>query len=212
MTGLRPIVIVLAGVAVMLTEACGPHRVAGPSRPGEEIIALLPDSDSGSVGQARVSNQSGSADLSAAREATHVAAGQSPAPPATLSEADVERLFGSALSALPQPPRRFTLNFQFDSDELTDEARALLPEILRTVKERPVPDVIIVGHTDTVGTPDANFALGLKRAIAVRDLLVQAGLDPTFIEVISHGEGDLLVKTADETPEPRNRRVELAVR
>jgi outer membrane protein OmpA-like peptidoglycan-associated protein len=43
-------------------------------------------------------------------------------------------------------------------------------------------------------------------------MLIQAGLDPSTVEIISHGETDLLVKTADETPEPRNRRVEISVR
>ena len=54
--------------------------------------------------------------------------------------------------------------------------------------------------------------LGLIRANTVRGLLVQVGLDPSTIEVRSHGESDLLVKTPDETPEPRNRRVEISVR
>ena len=63
-----------------------------------------------------------------------------------------------------------------------------------------------------MGTQQANFALGLKRAISVRDLLVKAGLDGSTIDVTSHGEADLLVKTPDETPEPRNRRVEITVR
>jgi outer membrane protein OmpA-like peptidoglycan-associated protein len=46
----------------------------------------------------------------------------------------------------------------------------------------------------------------------VRALLVRAGLDAALIEVGSHGESDLLIQTADSTPEPRNRRVEIAVR
>jgi outer membrane protein OmpA-like peptidoglycan-associated protein len=46
----------------------------------------------------------------------------------------------------------------------------------------------------------------------VQTRLIEAGLDPATIEVTSHGEGDLLVRTADETPEPRNRRVEISVK
>jgi outer membrane protein OmpA-like peptidoglycan-associated protein len=46
----------------------------------------------------------------------------------------------------------------------------------------------------------------------VRNLLVEAGLAASAIEVTSHGEADLLVQTANDTPEPRNRRVEIAVR
>jgi outer membrane protein OmpA-like peptidoglycan-associated protein len=129
-----------------------------------------------------------------------------------MSEADMKRLFGDALAALPPPARSFMLFFRFDSEELTAESRALVPEILRAIRGRPVPDVIAVGHTDTTGTTATNFELGLKRADTVRDLLVEAGLDASAVEVISHGESDLLVPTADEVAEPRNRRVEIAVR
>jgi outer membrane protein OmpA-like peptidoglycan-associated protein len=48
--------------------------------------------------------------------------------------------------------------------------------------------------------------------MTVRDLLIGAGLNAAAIEVISHGEKDPRVQTADGTPEPRNRRVEIAVR
>jgi outer membrane protein OmpA-like peptidoglycan-associated protein len=41
---------------------------------------------------------------------------------------------------------------------------------------------------------------------------VQAGLAPSTVDVSSHGESDLIVKTRDKTPEPRNRRVEISVR
>jgi outer membrane protein OmpA-like peptidoglycan-associated protein len=124
----------------------------------------------------------------------------------------VQRVFGSALAALPPPARHFTLYFRFESDELTDESRALVPEILSTVKQRSDPEVAVIGHTDTMGTPRTNVELGLKRAATVLDLLVAAGLDQSTVEAISHGEGNLLIQTADETPEPRNRRVEITVR
>lgn len=208
----RPVVIVLATLAAASVMACGAKRIAGPSRPGQDLIVLLTDSESGSTGRARVSNPSGAADLDAPRDATHVAANQPPGPVSTLSEADVARIFGDALSALPLATRRFTLYFRFKSDELTDESRALVPEIRKAVNERLVPDVAVVGHTDTTGLPEANFKLGLERAMTVRNLLVGAGLDASSIEVTSHGEADLLIQTADQTLEPRNRRVEIAVR
>ena len=129
-----------------------------------------------------------------------------------MSEADVTRLFGAALAALPPAPRHFTLHFQFESDALTGESTALVPEIHLTVKGLSVPEVIVVGHTDTMGDRRANLALGLKRAISVRDILVEAGLPESTIEVTSHGEADLLVKTPQNTPERRNRRVEITVR
>jgi outer membrane protein OmpA-like peptidoglycan-associated protein len=63
-----------------------------------------------------------------------------------------------------------------------------------------------------MGEAKQNVALGLKRATMVRSILIQAGLPPTTIDVTSHGEGDLLVQTRNNVPEPRNRRVEITVR
>jgi outer membrane protein OmpA-like peptidoglycan-associated protein len=129
-----------------------------------------------------------------------------------MSDAEVQRIFGEALAALPPPARRFVLNFRFESDELTDQSRKLLPEVLRVVRAHPAASVVVTGHTDTTGTHQANFALGQKRASAVRNLLIAAGLDAAEIEVSSLGETDLLVRTADDTAEPRNRRVDISVR
>jgi outer membrane protein OmpA-like peptidoglycan-associated protein len=207
----RRVAVPLAIFAAGLVSSCGPQRIRAPERPGQTLVVLLPDAG-GTVGRASVSNPSGTADLAGARDSTTASVNQAPGPVTTISEAEVQRLFGEALSALPPPPQRFTLNFRFDSDELTDESRALVPQIVQAVRSRPVPDVLVIGHTDTTGSPASNFELGLKRASTVRTILVEAGLDPNFIELISHGEEELLVPTADEVAEPRNRRVEIAVR
>jgi outer membrane protein OmpA-like peptidoglycan-associated protein len=168
------------------TAACGSRRVAStPVRPGESLIVLLPD-EGGSVGRATIATKSGSVELRGRRDGTRVVAQQAPAQVTRLSEGQIREIFGEALEALPPPPRRFTLNFQFESNELTDGSKQLLPGILEVVRERAVPDVAVVGHTDTMGSPTANYALGLKRAIMVRDLLVEAGLNASYIEVLSH--------------------------
>jgi outer membrane protein OmpA-like peptidoglycan-associated protein len=69
-----------------------------------------------------------------------------------------------------------------------------------------------VGHTDRVGTRENNFRLGLERAKLIQKLLISKGIDPNIISVASHGEDNPLVKTDDEVPEPRNRRVEIIIR
>jgi len=212
MARLRRKAILAAIVAAAVGTSCGTKRPnLTPYPSGRALVALLPDAD-GSVGRASVSTPTGSAELSGARESVQATAGQPLGPVATLSQEDVDRIFGDALSALPPAPQHFTLFFQFETDELTEESRALVPQIQKAVAERPMPDIIVVGHTDTMGTPSANFELGLKRARTVRNLLSVSGLDPSTIEVTSLGETDLLVKTPDETSEPRNRRVEIAVR
>jgi outer membrane protein OmpA-like peptidoglycan-associated protein len=201
----------LAIAAISIAAACGPKHIASPAQPGQDLIVLLPDSDTKTTGAAGVSNPLGSVDLAAERDAATVTATTAPVL-SKLSADDVQSIFGDALSALPPAPQRFTLFFRFESDELTDQSQALIPEILAAVRKHAVQDVVVIGHTDTMGTQLANYGLGLKRAMMVRNLLVAAGLDGATIEATSVGELDPLVKTADETPEPRNRRVDIAVR
>jgi outer membrane protein OmpA-like peptidoglycan-associated protein len=212
MSTARPSALLLT-IAVVLAAGCSPKHIAQPTRPTPPaLIVLLPDPESGLTGRARVSNEFGAADLASPRAARRVTADGPPGPVSIMSEADVKRLFGDALAALPPAPRHFTLHYRFESDALTQESTALVPEIRKTVRQLSVPEVVVVGHTDTMGDPKTNLALGLKRAISVRDILVEAGLARSTIEVTSHGEADLLVKTPNRTPEPRNRRVEITVR
>lgn len=212
MTMARLLAPVLAALVAALAVACGPKRAAEPIAPGHALIVLLPDPGTDTVGQATIWNKSGSADLTNERDSVAVASTKPPGPVTRISEEEVERLFGPVLAALPPDPRSFTLYFKFESDELTEESAQLVPSVLAVVKQRSDPEVAVVGHTDTMGIAKANIELGIKRATFVRNLLVEAGLDPATIEVVSHGEAALLIRTPDETPEPRNRRVEITVR
>lgn len=210
----RPIPFFALTIAV-LAAGCGPKRVASqvPSAPvAPTLIALLPDPESGVTGHARVTNEFGSTNLTTARAATEVKSDGPPGAVTTVSEADVARLFGAALTALPPEPKHFILYFKFESDALTDESTLKVPEILAAVKRLAVPEVVVIGHTDTLGDANANVALGLRRAKSVQSVLVDAGLSPSLIEVASHGEVDQLVKTPNNRAEPRNRRVEISVR
>ena len=211
MTSARRSAVWLSILVASLATACGPKRINLPVRSGQSLTVLLEDSDTKTAGDARVANPFGSVDLAEDRDAALATSGSRPVF-GTLSAADVEKIFGDALSALPPAPQRFTVFFRFESDALTDQSQALIPAILAAVKKHAVQDVVVIGHTDTMGTQPANYALGLKRAMMVRNILVDAGLDGATIDVTSVGELDLLVKTADETPEPRNRRVDIAVR
>lgn len=214
MNAARLIACLTATVAAALLSACGPRQVRAPEPDPKSatLVVLLPDPDGGATGRATAANKLASTELIAARESTLVALNLPPSKVTLMSEAEVQRQFGALLSSLPPAPQQFTLFFRFESDELTAESRALVPEILRAVKGRPVPEVIVTGHTDTTGTPASNFELGLKRASVVRTLLVEAGFELASIEVTSHGEAVLLVPTADDTYEPRNRRVDITIR
>jgi outer membrane protein OmpA-like peptidoglycan-associated protein len=197
-------------VVTGLVSACA-ARSGGKATSGQSVVVLLPDPEDGHVGRIVVSNPKGSSELTSARASARVPRTRAPRI-RTLNESDVNRLFGEILGTLPPLPRHFTLAFRFDSEELTEDGKQLLPDVLQAVKSYPVPEVVVVGHTDTTGTPQSNAELGLRRANAVRALLVQAGLNPVAIDVRSHGEAELLVPTADGVFEPRNRRVEVTVR
>jgi len=172
---------------------------------------LLPDPGKTTAGRAFVSNDKGRVDLDRAGAAVIVKRGEAPQS-VPLESNDVQHTFADAIASLPPTPQHFILYFRFDSEELTDESRRLVQDVLVAVKLRPDPEVVAIGHTDTTGTQAKNVELGLRRAIAVRTILIEAGLAPEAVAVQSHGEGALLVHTADNVFEPRNRRVEITVR
>jgi outer membrane protein OmpA-like peptidoglycan-associated protein len=67
--------------------------------------------------------------------------------------------------------------------------------------------LFIAGHTDTVGTNEHNFRLSLARAQSIANWFRRRGLAiPIAYE--GFGKTSLLVKTADDVDEPRNRRVD----
>jgi outer membrane protein OmpA-like peptidoglycan-associated protein len=174
------------------------------------IVALADESRSPS--RIIVSNTAGSVELTGEGESTRVYGTAAPTAAAVIDPAALQKIFGDTINDLPRAAERFNLYFQVESDELTEESRALLPDIVRSVSGREVPEVTVIGHTDTTGEAAANYELGLKRAAAVRALLVASGVNDALVEVSSHGEGDLLVATPDNTSEPRNRRVEITVK
>jgi outer membrane protein OmpA-like peptidoglycan-associated protein len=129
-----------------------------------------------------------------------------------MPEKEVAAAVGAALKTLPKAPVRYILYFRHDSAELTAESRSRLNEVMRATRARAPVDVSVVGHTDTVGDKPYNYQLSLKRAKAVAALLAAEGLDPSIVEIASHGKDNPLIPTGDQVSEPRNRRVEVTVR
>jgi len=130
----------------------------------------------------------------------------------TLTKAEVRERFGSTLDALPPPPKTFTLYFLEGKDELTSESAAELQRVISEIKRRPLPDIVVIGHTDTVGSADFNDKLSFARAERARDLLVEMGLPGQRIAVAGRGKREPLVATSDNVSEQKNRRVEINVR
>jgi outer membrane protein OmpA-like peptidoglycan-associated protein len=128
------------------------------------------------------------------------------------SPQEVEARFAAALAAQPSRPASFTLYFVEGGDQFTDASKQVLAGVLAEIAKHPVPDIVVVGHTDSVGSIATNDALALRRAETVRAMLIAQGLAPASIVAVGRGKRELLVPTPDGVAEPRNRRVEIVVR
>jgi outer membrane protein OmpA-like peptidoglycan-associated protein len=131
---------------------------------------------------------------------------------ATSSAAEVRAQFGAALDARPPAPAQFTVYFVEGKDEFTEASKREFDNVFAEIAKRPVPDVLVVGHTDTVGTDAFNDKLSQQRAEVVRKALVARGIAAQDIVVVGRGKREPIVVTADNVAEPRNRRVEILVR
>jgi outer membrane protein OmpA-like peptidoglycan-associated protein len=83
---------------------------------------------------------------------------------------------------------------------------------VREIARRPAPEVVVIGHTDAVGSDEHNDRLSLQRAERIRAQLIALGVAPERVQAAGRGKRELLVPTADQVAEARNRRVEIVVR
>jgi outer membrane protein OmpA-like peptidoglycan-associated protein len=132
--------------------------------------------------------------------------------PYASSADEVRRDFGAALAAQPPREKRFTLHFEEGRDEISEASRAELDAALAEIRARPVTDVLVVGHTDLVGSGPLNDALAKQRADTVRAELVRRGVAGDAVQASGRGSREPAVPTAPGVAEPRNRRVEIIVR
>jgi OmpA-OmpF porin, OOP family len=115
------------------------------------------------------------------------------------------------MAAAPMKPEdaMYLVFFDFDSFALTNAGKKILDAMGEELGKQSPEIVHIVGHTDSAGDKAYNNRLAMKRANAVRDGLVERGVNAETIRVESRGEDELMVETADGTREPANRRAEI---
>ena len=176
----------------------------------EETVVVLPGPDgrSGTV----IVQREGARQVLDAPYAANVVRGDGSLQGSRASEQQVAASFGTTLAALPARPTTFLLYFITAKDELTSESTAALDKVLADMRARPVPDIAVTGHTDTVGTSEYNDRLSMQRAERVKGFLTGIGIPSDRIQTAGRGKRELLVPTADNIDEPRNRRVEINVR
>ena len=101
----------------------------------------------------------------------------------------------------------FEVRFDFNKATIKPEYQELIKKLATATQENKNIKVSVVGHTDTAGTSNYNYALGGRRAEAVQKMLIKYGIPASQIVAVSAGEEDLAVPTPDNTPNAANRRV-----
>jgi outer membrane protein OmpA-like peptidoglycan-associated protein len=182
--------------------------LAGCAR--QALFVVLPNAEGGGVGAITVEDGKTVTTLDQPYATAESRAGSTATGGET--QGNISVIFRSAMAARPILPHHFRLYFILGSDALTPESQAAYRAIFDDTKQRPAYEIEVIGFTDTVGDLQYNQALSLRRAAAIRDTLIRDGLDRQAISIAGRGKRDLLVATADQTPEPRNRRVEITVR
>jgi OOP family OmpA-OmpF porin len=114
--------------------------------------------------------------------------------------------------AAPAPSVSLTVQFATGSADLTPAARQVLDNLGKAIIDKSLTNYHfrVEGHTDTVGTKEGNQMLSEHRAQAVVDYLAtNFHVDASRLQPVGMGEDGLLIRTPDQTNEPRNRRVQV---
>jgi OOP family OmpA-OmpF porin len=133
-------------------------------------------------------------------------------PPAPMGEPSSMSMPMTAPQPSAPPSANLVVEFESGSATLTPSATAALDQLGQalTSKQLAVYHFNIVGHTDTTGTPAVNQTLSVQRAQAVKSYLeTKFGIADARLQASGVGESDLAVATPPNTPEERNRRVEI---
>jgi len=129
-----------------------------------------------------------------------------PPPPADTTEV-VEEPEPEPLPPPPPPPLEMaTIHFEFDKYRLTEESRDIIAANAAALEEHQTAIIRIEGHCDERGTDEYNMALGEKRAMTARDYLINYGISPDRISIISYGESRSVDPGHNEEAWAKNRR------
>ena len=174
-------------------------------------MVLLPDEDGGH-GQVAILEMNGKPTSAVVADANSRASLQGSPSIKPLGSSGLKPAEAALVSALPPPPRSFTLYFLEGTAEMTPESAPVLEDLRAEIARRSGAEVQVTGHTDTVGSDSDNDQLSQKRAEEILNLLASRGFDRSIMSAVGRGERELKESTADNVSNPVNRRVEVIVR
>lgn len=103
------------------------------------------------------------------------------------------------------------LLFDFDSDQLRAESKKNLDNLAKSLSDFGDSKLLLVGHTDDVGTDSYNLDLSRRRAAAVADYLISRGVPAARIATSGRGETEPIAPNDSDADRQKNRRVEVAI-
>lgn len=103
------------------------------------------------------------------------------------------------------------LLFAFDSAELQNDARDNLSKLATSLKAYPESEILIVGHTDSIGNENYNMGLSERRAQSARNFLVNQGVPTDRVRIEGRGEMEPIATNETDVGRSENRRVEVAI-
>lgn len=109
------------------------------------------------------------------------------------------------------PVSEFVVYFEWDRSALNQAALETVDAAVARARQCNVNSAVVVGHTDTSGSPAYNEELSERRASIVRDAMVARGFAAGAIRTEARGEGALARPTADGVREPLNRRTAVTI-
>lgn len=112
----------------------------------------------------------------------------------------------TGMSAANTATMQEMIHFRRDESALSDSAKAILRDKVTIFRANPEMRIVITGYASTPGTADYNMALGLRRATAAKEFLVQQGIAANRIEIATRGANDLLVEGPSDVANAANRR------
>lgn len=115
---------------------------------------------------------------------------------------------------IPAVSRRIVLrgiNFDFNSSEIRADSAPVLDEAVNQLAANPDVEIMVIGHTDSIGSAEYNQGLSVRRAEAVYRFLVNRGIAPERLSVKGMGKSSPVADNATADGRARNRRVELKV-
>ncbi len=103
------------------------------------------------------------------------------------------------------------LLFDFDSDRVKSDAASNLRTLAQSLSKYPDSDLLIIGHTDSVGTDSYNMTLSERRSASAASFLTSEGVDRNRIHTQGLGETEPVTSNDTEAGRQTNRRVEVAI-